>query len=554
MQKEVNERLDIFLSTFIELIKDFSDETDGQGLKESDYAAQIPEIDKRFFLISESNFQDIIFEVVDTARYNLENGNPVINTAKAFKSFFKSFKDLIINSKEVTNQINDRYKHYSGNGAAGMQVEEAPSESEEDIQFDDEVEFFKVYSNRPRGSKNTKGNNNVKITLAPENYGFDCLYVDPVENQLSVIAHLKSLEHKFSLFLKEKGYFNATEASLVKDVYRVGRAIVFDTQVQPEDCKNVYIEQLQDNKLKTIQVSFEQISNQIIYSGQCLVLRTATINTKIIAREVIHEVPQEYRLPDQKILAEEDIVERKTDCNVLVIKGPFFDPDRHDFAMVFSKLKSCISKANANVVIVKGPVISQNYKKFMEDCYEDTKAHFIEMLNQVSCAHVVYVNEASEKSNVMFLPINPLFSYGRIIQAPNPCIIDIDGFRLGISDEKLLDEMALNSFSLNESDKTRRFDLAVDAIHQSQSLLPLYNNNIFFDWSKYNQMLLEKPVDAFFIHSNKFNSIVKKIESTQYVNLKSFTKPSRFGSYAFMKLSANNPLQFDLFECEENDE
>lgn len=549
MQKQINERLDIFVSVFTDLIKGFVDEIDGRPYREKDLIDQIPESEKRYFLINDENFDEVIVEVVETLKYNLDQSGQNINVARAFKSFFKSFKDLIVSNKEITNQINDSYKAFSINNQA-MQIEEA-SESEKDIEFDDEVEFSKVYSNKPRGFINTKGDNNIEVNSIPISYGFNCLYVDPVESRQAIIDHLKFIESKFSRFLSEKGYYETNGDSLIKDVYRIGRVIFYDAKIQADDYKNVVFEQLNGDKLRTVHVSFEHINDQIVYSGQCILIRTSTNNTKIDVKEIIAEVPKGYGSEINKI-EEEKVTPHSSDCNVVVVKGPFFNPDRYDFSLVISKLKACLSKSNANVLIVKGPIVSQNYKKPTNMSYEDAKNKFISMLNDLPCSNVVYVNEVSEKTNISLLPTNPLESFGRIIQAPNPCTITIGGFKLSFTDERLLDEMVFNSLVLDKGNNNKKLDFAIKAIHNSHSLLPVYNMNIYFDWSQYENMLLKSPVDIFFVHSGKFDATVTTINKTQYVNLKSFVKPSCFGSYSAVKLSDTEEVYCELFECDED--
>lgn len=550
MQKEINEKLDMFISEFVNVMKGIVEDQDSRYFKESELLNTISEADKRYFLINNINFEEVMIEVIDTQKYNLGRDGHNINVLKAFRGFFNSFKDMIVNNKDITSQINESYKAF-GTTNQQMQVEE-PTDSEKDVNFDDEVEFTKVYSNRPKGYKSTKGNNSTEIKLYPDNYGFNCLYVDPLANRLAVTNQLRALETRFSRFLNDKGYFEASDRSLIRDAYRVGRVMFFESQVHQDNFKNVCFEQLEDEGLKNVQLSFEFVSNQIIYSGQCMVVRTSSNNSKIEVKEILMDVPAGYEISNCKI-EEESTSSQTTDCNVIVVKGPFFNPDKYDFSLAISKLRACLSKSNANVLIVKGPVVSQNYNKNFEMSHEKAKNSFLELLLELPCANIIYVNEASEKTNIAILPINPLESLGKLIQAPNPCVINIGGYRIGVSDERLLDEMAFNSIVVSKAEKTRNLDLAIKTIWESNSLLPIYSNNIYWDWSHSDLLTLKEPLDVFFLHSGKFDSTVGKHGKTQYVNLKSFSKSTSFGSYATVKLVGEGTAYIELFECEESD-
>jgi len=550
MEKEINERLDNFITMFTSVIKEHLDDYDSKKVPESEFYNTIGPQDKRYFLINDENFDDIMVEIIETMKYNIEHTNKV-NIIKEFIELFTSFKKMIASSTEITKQINDRYSEFNSN-SQGMQIEE-PSEDEKECDFDDEVEFSKIYSNKPRGFKNTKGSNQVNVSVYPENYGFSSLFIDPLANKLAVLEKLKGLETKFEKFLMEKGYFDSGNSSLIKDTYRIGRVINFDSVVSADDYKNVVFEELKNDQLKNIQISFENIDNYVIYSGQCVVIRTATQNGKIEVKEILNEVSVGYEINSNKI-EEENVTQFIDDCNVLIAKGPFFNPDKYDFKLAISKLKACVTKSNANVLIVKGPIVSYKFKKSVETSYEDAKNTFISMLIDIPAANIIYVNEATEKTNISFLPINPLESYGRIIQAPNPCVISIGGFRFGLSDERLVDELTSNSIVLNKENKFKKMDLALKAIHDSKTLLPLYNTNIYCDWSKYKHFELDQQVDVFVVHSNKFEPTVVKMDSTQYVNLKSFSKPSSFGSYACIKLAGEGKVYTELFECEESED
>ena len=551
MQQAINERIDVFISMFNALIKENVEDIDNIHFKDADLINQIKDQDKQYFLINDENFDEVVMEVSETLKYNLNQSGQKVNSQKVFKQFFNSFKEFINNNKEIRNQVNEAYKGYLTNKHE-MQVEE-PSEEEENVFFDDEIEFTKVFSNKPMGFKNTKGNNDVAIELTPRDYGFSSFYLDPAVNRLAVINQLKALENRYKSFLDKEGYFEAGDVSLIKDVYRVGRVLIFESQVQPETYKNVTFEQLEGDTLKNIQLSFEHIDNKLIYSGQCIVIRTSTINSKIEVKEILSDVPGGYEPAGNKI-EEEKHVDRVSNCNITMVKGPFFNPDKYELKIAISKLKACTGKANTNVLIVKGPIVHQNYKKQTDVSYEDAKNTFISMLNDLPVANIIYVNEPTEKTNINFMPVNPSESFGRIIQAPNPCVINVGGYRFGVTDERLLDEMIFNSIILDRGQKSKKMDLATNAIYESHSLLPLFNTNIYSDWSKYSGFVVEEPVDVFFVHSNKCDATVSKIGQTQFANLKCFSKPNCFGSYANVKLAGEGKIYVELFECEEEDE
>lgn len=531
MEKAINERIEQFTQGFLDSVKRVVDEDEEQEIDETLLHQAIEDKDKKIFLINVENFENLMTDIKGTFEYNFSKANKRFNAVREFHKFADNFLTMVKEDREVTNQINTTYRNFN-NGPA----EEEEEESEEE-DFDDEADFVKVYSNRPRKEKIGKGET-PNIQMNPVNFGFDSLFFDSKGARKSLFNRLKQLEERHKTILMKNNYFG-DQNEMIDDVYRVGRVVILENQVRYNDFKNILFEQLFEDTVVSRQVSFERIEKGFLFSGQLMVIKTMTTDNKIEVLEILKEENPVFNEPT------------KDNCNALLVKGPFFSPRKIDLEGLVSKIQRIVQKTKTNVLIVKGPIIHNKYRKETKNTFEEIQLFFFETLNKIPVDEICYINESSEIDNISFLPINPMDSVGRIKMLPNPCQLSLGGFNIAFSSEDLLSRMQKDSFFFGKLEEEDKLDMVLEGLHGSRSLLPLLSPEINYDEGKSQELSLNTAPDVFILNSQSEKSFVRKVDRTSYINVKRFVDSNMFGAYCFLNIKAGKNVVVELFECEE---
>ena len=169
----------------------------------------------------------IMEDVAATLSHNLSSQNRHFNQYKVFKSFLLSFINEVQANNGVTNQINETYRNFNNNNAGQMEIEEEEEESEVE-DFDDELEFVRIYSNKPRGYKIKQGDEKLECTVTPTEYGLASLKQNQDKTKEVVIQKFQRIVEENKTVLEKLGYFTKEGGSGVI----VGRVVFFENQVK----------------------------------------------------------------------------------------------------------------------------------------------------------------------------------------------------------------------------------------------------------------------------------------------------------------------------------
>ena len=534
MEQAINERIDEFIDEFVEIVRD-RDDDDDNDINTGDLYKYIEDNNKKIFLINKDNFNMIMEDVAATLSHNLSSQNRHFNQYKVFKSFLLSFINEVQANNGVTNQINETYRNFNNNNVGQMEIEEEEEESEVE-DFDDELEFVRIYSNKPRGYKIKQGDEKLECTVTPTEYGLVSLKQNQDKTKEVVIQKFQRIVEENKIVLEKLGYFTKEGGSGVI----VGRVVFFENQVKQKMNKDVFFEKFVGDKIKRTVLDFSEQENSF-YNGQFMILEVVDNGICIMVKKII---------PMAETVKELKEYNEPCNVNMVVVKGPFFTPRRADIACVISKIKNVVEMTKANVLMVKGPIIHSKSNEAVEDSFETIQQSFFSELNQLHVSKIFFVNETSEKTNLPCLPLNPLFSYGLIEMVPNPTVIDINGFSVALTIENCLDKMMAQTFFPQDTDEKKKRNSTLEALHNSQSLLPFCDPSQPIDNSKLSMLDLKQRPDVFLLHSD--SNLVHKVQNTLYVQTARFIDSGSFGSYTFVNFIRNKQPIVEQYKCEED--
>ena len=258
-----------------------------------------------------------------------------------------------------------------------------------------------------------------------------------------------------------------------------------------------------------------------------------------------------------------------------VIKGPFYQSlfkykcekektgevdfvyeQTPTFDDIVRKIRVLLERHRLSCLVIIGPIIPRSVSGTAMDPvdleYEKMFASFFEKINLLNIPNTFYVNDIDELTSISPIPValDDELSPVTATCLPNPTVLNLGGLSIGFTNSDTFGKMRRECLVRGFADEKKIYQIIFQQIMMSKTLQPMTSFKTGYDLSKYLQMDLKYLPQIIMLNSNGIDELISvEQHDLHFVNLHSFIKKSRYGSFALVKYDGSkpNPLAIDIY-------
>lgn len=537
------------------------------------------------FLISTESMEEELMLILETTKINLEKKKVTVNSdnqeRKILLEVLNSFLKHVHDSNELRPQVEANLRAFTVK-KGGMEIEQELVE-DEIIFFEDEKNFaLRLQSNKDSAFYGANVSREPihpgLVSIHPENYNYEKDYLSLTKKDLKnpIVQMLNHYADYYSqcLTINQFELYEEQNIPSFRKTVILARVVLAPEDIENNNYSSVKIEfLLKKDNVGFGLANFTLISNFLLFNNQVMVLSGTFNNHHLFKVEAIlstYSEFQQFNHPNPLSKISNDVA-----LNMAILKGPFYQSLFKDklednktkeinfiyeqtptFDDIVWKIRVLRDKHRINSLVIIGPIIPKNIAETpmepSESTYEELVKSFFNKISELNIPNTFFVHDFEEMTNLSPIPVavDDEFPHLAVGHIPNPSVLTLGGLSIGFTNSDTFGKLRKECLIRGFVDEKKIQQIMIQQILMSKNLQPMAPYKTGYDVSKYLQMSVDYVPQIMLVNSNGIDEIISvEQHDVHFVNLHSFIKKSRYGSFALVRYDStqSNPLAIDIY-------